>query len=62
MSANAAIFLKLLTVKPHELLITDQMWVVESDWLLEAQLKVTCVRLFSCNALAPPSSSLARKV
>ena len=31
MSANAEIFRELLTVKPHEL-ITDQIWVVESDW------------------------------
>ena len=43
MPANAAIFLKLLTVKPHELFM---MWVAESDWLLEAQLKVTSAKLF----------------
>ena len=35
MSANAAIFHEVLTVKPHELLITGQIWVVERDWSVE---------------------------
>ena len=60
MSTNAAIFRELLTVKLPELLITDQIWVVESDWLVEIQLKVTCARLFSCCTLAPPASGIAR--
>ena len=60
MSTNAAIFYELLT-KLHEILITDQIWVVESDWLVEIQLKVTCARPFSCCALALPTSSIARK-
>ena len=54
-------FCKLLTVKPHELLITDQIWVVESDWLVEIQLKVTCARRFSHHALAQPTSGVVRK-
>ena len=55
MSTNAATFRELLTVKPHELLITDQIWVVESDWLVEIQFKkVTCARPFSSHALACP--------
>ena len=31
---------KLLTVKPHELLLIDQIWVVESDWLVGIQSKM----------------------
>ena len=58
MSTNAAIFRKLLMVKPHELLIPE---VVESEWSVEIQLKVTCARPFSRRALAPPTSGLARK-
>ena len=61
MSTNAAIFCKLLMVKPHELLIPDQIWVVESEWLVEIQLKVTCPRPFSHRALAPPTFGLARE-
>ena len=61
MSVKAAIFLELLTVKPLELLITDQIWVVDSDWLVEIKIKVTyCARHFSRCALAPPTSGLAR--
>ena len=45
----------------HELLITDQIWVVESDWLIKIQLKVTCVRPFSHHALALPNSGVAKK-
>ena len=60
-STNAAIFCERLTVKPHELLITDQIWVVESDWSVELQLKVTCARPFSRRALAPPTSGVAKK-
>ena len=52
---------ELLTVKPQELLIIDQIWVVESDWSVEIQLKVTCARPFSRRALAPPTSGIARK-
>ena len=55
MSTNAT----LLTMKLHELLITDQIWVVESDWLVGIQLKVTCARPFSHRALAPPTSGVA---
>ena len=54
-------FHELLIVKPHDLLIPDQIWVVESDWSLEIKLKLTCARPFSYRALAPPSSGLARK-
>ena len=61
MSTNAAIFRKLLTVKLHELLITDQIWVVESDWSVEIQLKVTCARPFSHCTLTPPTSGVVRK-
>ena len=45
----------------HELLITDQIWVVESDWAIEIQLKVTCARPFSRRTLTPPTSGVARK-
>ena len=45
MSINVTIFRELLTMKPHELVITNQIWVVESDWLVDIQLKVTCARL-----------------
>ena len=62
MFANATILRKQLTVKPHELLITDQIWIVEFDWLVEIQLKVTCARPFSCRALTPPTSGIARKI
>ena len=48
-------------MKLHELLITDQLWVVESDWLVEIQLKLTCARPFSRHALTPPTSGVARK-
>ena len=51
-------FRELLAVKSHELLITDQLWVVES---VKIQLKVTCARPFSRRALASPISSIARK-
>ena len=61
MSTNAAIFRELLTVKLNELLITDQIWAVESDWSVEIQLKVTCARPFSHRALALPTSGVARK-
>ena len=61
MSTNAAIFRKLLTVKLHELLITDQIWVVESDWSVEIQLKVTCARPFSRRTLTLPTSGVVRK-
>ena len=60
MSANATIYCELPTVKPHELLITDQIWVVESDWSVEIQLKVTCAGPFSRHALGPPTSGVAR--
>ena len=50
---NAAIFHELLMVKPHEILMTDQFWVVESDWSVEIQLKMTCAGPLSCHALAP---------
>ena len=62
MSTNAAIFHELLMVKSHELLITDQIWVVEFNRLAEIQLKVTCARPFSRCSLALPTSGLARKV
>lgn len=45
----------------YDLLITDQIYVVESDWSVEIQLKVTCARLFSCWALTLSSFGLARK-
>ena len=61
MSTNAAIFCELQMVKPHELLKADQIWVVESDWSVEIQLKVTCARPFSRCNLAPPTSGIARK-
>ena len=61
MSTNAAIFCELLTVKPHELLKADQIWVVESDWSVEIQLKVTCARPFSHRTFAPPTSGIWRK-
>ena len=59
--SNAAIFRKLQMVKLHELLIPDQIWLVEFEWSVEIQLKVTCARSFSCRALALPTSGLARK-
>ena len=53
--------LRTANVKPHELLITDRIWVVESDWSVEIHLKVTCARPFSCHALTPPTFGIARK-
>ena len=41
--------------------ITNQLWVVESNWSVEIQLKVTSDGPFSCRALALPFFSLARK-
>ena len=35
--------------------------MVESDWLVEIQLNVTCARQFSRRALTLPFSGLARK-
>ena len=53
--------LQTANVKPHKLLITDWIWVVESDWSVEIHLKVTCAGPFSCHALTPPTSGIARK-
>ena len=49
----AAIFRELLTVKPHELLIIDQIWI---------DVKATFARPFSCRGLALPTQCSERRV
>ena len=44
-------FRELLAVKSHQLLITDQIWVVESDWSVKIQLPFLAM-LLPCPILA----------